>query len=330
MPHRRSQLRSLLRALGALLVCLGLGAGSLAAAGGRGSDPAGAVLAAARTHVGDAYVWGGTGPHSWDCSGLTSTLWRTVGRVQGIPRTAQLQYAWSVPIPKQQLLPGDLVFFGSPVSHVGIYAGHGAMVDAGSSRGRVTERPIWPGGVFHYGRVPRAGMPKVQPWAGRPRPPMTRPAPPPAPRRRSRPAPRRPPPPAPRHAGPTTSGLAPLAGLPDVQRHASTGTALRAARAARARQGSRQWTDATLVRAAWRQAGGRALPASRPALVTRGHEVRRSDARVGDLVVYGRPAVHVGFYLGHGLMVDASRVLGRVVIRRVFSSETVHLLRLPS
>ncbi|MGZ6792512.1 MAG: NlpC/P60 family protein, partial [Mycobacteriales bacterium] len=85
----RSALRSRLRALGVLLVCLGLAGTSLAAASGSGTpDPGAAVVAAAEQHVGDAYAWGGTGPHAWDCSGLTSVLWRTVGGVRTIPRVA--------------------------------------------------------------------------------------------------------------------------------------------------------------------------------------------------------------------------------------------------
>jgi cell wall-associated NlpC family hydrolase len=53
------------------------------------------------------------------------------------------------------------------------------------------------------------------------------------------------------------------------------------------------------------------------------------DARVGDLVVYGPPASHVGIYVGNGLMVDSSRRLGKVVLRAVWPSKGLHLVRLP-
>ncbi len=46
-------------------------------------------------------------------------------------------------------------------------------------------------------------------------------------------------------------------------------------------------------------------------------------------MVYGAPAQHLGIYLGHGYMVDSSKVLGKVVVRRVFASSTVRLVRLP-
>src|SRR5690348_7671316 len=74
-PHQAAA-----RALLVLLTCVGLAAGSLAAThGGGAKDRAGAVVAAARTHVGDRYAWGAPGPDTFDCSGLTSTLWTKTG-----------------------------------------------------------------------------------------------------------------------------------------------------------------------------------------------------------------------------------------------------------
>jgi cell wall-associated NlpC family hydrolase len=93
-------------------------------------------------------------------------------------------------------------------------------------------------------------------------------------------------------------------------------------------RGSKAWTDAALVQAAWRHAGGGALPLARTALVSTGSTVPVGAARIGDLVVYGSPATHIGLYLGHGYMVDASPSLGRVVVRRVFTSPTVRIVRL--
>jgi cell wall-associated NlpC family hydrolase len=54
-----------------------------------------------------------------------------------------------------------------------------------------------------------------------------------------------------------------------------------------------------------------------------------AQARVGDLVVYGPPASHVGIYVGNGLMVDASRKLGKVVLRPVWAGPSLTLVRLP-
>jgi cell wall-associated NlpC family hydrolase len=54
-----------------------------------------------------------------------------------------------------------------------------------------------------------------------------------------------------------------------------------------------------------------------------------AQARVGDIVVYGPPAEHVGLYVGNGLMVDASRKLGKVVLRPVWTSTSLRLVRLP-
>ena len=165
----------------AVLTALLLAASLTAAAGGSASASAGAatpaarpdkaaidVVAAARTHLGDAYAWGGTGPHAWDCSGLTSVLWRTVGHVARIPRVAADQQAWAVPLPSEQALPGDLVFFGDPVTHVGIYVGNGQIVDASSSRHQVVQRRLWTSAHLRYGRVPRPGMPPVAPWGPSP------------------------------------------------------------------------------------------------------------------------------------------------------------------
>jgi len=84
----------------------------------------------AREFVGHArYVYGATGPGSFDCSGLTQYVYRHFGR--SIPRTAQEQYQYFRPETSTQAHPGDLVFFGSsPVTHVGIFEGDDMMVAA--------------------------------------------------------------------------------------------------------------------------------------------------------------------------------------------------------
>jgi cell wall-associated NlpC family hydrolase len=312
--HRSARL---LRALLVLLSVLGLGATSFAAAHGGGArDRTGAVLAAARQHHGSPYVWGAVGPQTFDCSGLTTRLWTVNGHVRRMPRTAAQQQAWAVPIPEEQARPGDLAFFGDPVTHVGLVTGREAtgrlrMIDASSSQKGVVERLVWSSGVVRFGRVPRPGMPAVRPWT-----------PPPLPAK-----------PAPVPAGPLVSprdpalhGKAPMLGLP---RTPTRGTVAmrRFAALARAQVGAWPWTDTALVTALWRQVGGTALPATREALARRTHRVLVGRAQVGDLVLYPAPAEHVGIYVGGGRMVDASRALGKVVLRPVWASPGAQIVR---
>ena len=80
---------------------------------------------------GKPYVYGATGPDSFDCSGLTQWAYAQAGI--SIPRTSSAQSQFGTPVPRSQLQPGDLVFFYSPVSHVGIYIGNNMMVHAPSS-----------------------------------------------------------------------------------------------------------------------------------------------------------------------------------------------------
>lgn len=314
------------RALAVLGCCVAVAATTVAAAGGaRPTDPVPAVVQVAKQQLGDAYVLGGNGPDEWDCSGLTLHLWAKVGGVTGMPRVSRDQQRWAVPIPREQLLPGDLVFFGEPVSHVGLHIGDGRMIDASSSRRGVVERALWTSGIVRYGRVPREGMPAVRPWTPPPAPtaaptPSAGPvaavtAPKPASSTAARPTP--------------APAVVPLAGLPAKQRVPSTPVMQKAVTGARSVVGSASWTDVELVRVAWRHAGGGALPADREAIVARSAPVALADARVGDLVVYGAPAQHLGIYLGWGYMVDSSKVLGKVVVRRVFASDTVRLVRPP-
>ncbi|HEX2073823.1 MAG TPA: NlpC/P60 family protein [Geodermatophilus sp.] len=80
----------------------------------------------ALAQVGDPYKWGGSGPNAFDCSGLTSFAYKAAGKA--IPRTSRAQAGFGTPVSKANLQPGDLVFFYSPVSHVGLYIGNGKMV----------------------------------------------------------------------------------------------------------------------------------------------------------------------------------------------------------
>jgi cell wall-associated NlpC family hydrolase len=82
----------------------------------------------ALAQLGDAYVWGGTGPDGWDCSGLTQAAWAAAG--VSLPRSSYQQIGVGTRVSWDNLRPGDLLFFYSPISHVGIYAGNGQMVHA--------------------------------------------------------------------------------------------------------------------------------------------------------------------------------------------------------
>lgn len=92
------------------------------------SGRAAVAVASARAQVGKPYVWGATGPGSFDCSGLTSYVWRQAG--VSIPRTSRDQYAAGVKVSRSALRPGDLVYFGMPIYHVAVYIGGGQMVSA--------------------------------------------------------------------------------------------------------------------------------------------------------------------------------------------------------
>lgn len=81
----------------------------------------------ARAQLGDPYVYGGTGPNGWDCSGLMQASWRAAG--VSIPRVVGPQYGASRAISMSQLRPGDLVFYGD-MSHNGMYLGSGKVIHA--------------------------------------------------------------------------------------------------------------------------------------------------------------------------------------------------------
>ena len=93
-----------------------------------------AAIAFAREQIGKPYLWGGTGPDAYDCSGLMMMAYRAAG--VGIPRTSEDQWAWGPRIAPGHEEPGDLVFFagsdGTATSpgHVAMVIGHGQMIEA--------------------------------------------------------------------------------------------------------------------------------------------------------------------------------------------------------
>lgn len=101
---------------------------------------AAAAIAFAYGAIGKPYVWGATGPGSFDCSGLTQAAWRSAG--VSLPRTTYTQINAGQRVSRSQLAPGDLVFFYSGISHVGIYIGDGKMIHAPRTGTNVRIAPI--------------------------------------------------------------------------------------------------------------------------------------------------------------------------------------------
>jgi cell wall-associated NlpC family hydrolase len=99
------------------------------------SGRAGIALKFALQQIGDKYVFGADGMTYWDCSGLTMRAFQKAG--VSLPHSSAAQYRMGKSVPKGQLKPGDLVFFGRPISHVGIYLGGGRMVHAPRTGSRV-------------------------------------------------------------------------------------------------------------------------------------------------------------------------------------------------
>ncbi|GGV28228.1 C40 family peptidase [Streptomyces spectabilis] len=86
------------------------------------------VIAFAEKQIGKPYVWGATGPGSYDCSGLTQAAWKTAGI--SLPRTTWDQVKVGTKVSTSSAKRGDLVFFYDDISHVGIYIGNGKMIHA--------------------------------------------------------------------------------------------------------------------------------------------------------------------------------------------------------
>jgi cell wall-associated NlpC family hydrolase len=96
---------------------------------GSGGSTAGTkAVEFALAQVGKPYVWGAAGPDAYDCSGLTSQAWAAAG--VSLPHSALQQYSYGTHVSFSQMVPGDLMFFYSPIGHVAIYIGNGLMVSA--------------------------------------------------------------------------------------------------------------------------------------------------------------------------------------------------------
>ncbi|MGV9450620.1 NlpC/P60 family protein [Streptomyces sp. NPDC003635] len=99
------------------------------------------ALAFARAQIGKPYVWGATGPDSYDCSGLTQAAWKAAG--VDIPRVTYDQVNAGTTVSLANARPGDLVFFYDDITHVGIYIGNGMMIHAPKPGTYVREESIY-------------------------------------------------------------------------------------------------------------------------------------------------------------------------------------------
>ncbi|MFF2844993.1 NlpC/P60 family protein [Streptomyces sp. NPDC058001] len=101
---------------------------------------AAAAVSYAYAALGSPYVWGAAGPNAFDCSGLTQAAYRAAG--VALPRTTYAQINAGPRVSRAQLQPGDLVFFYSGISHVGIYVGNGQMIHAPNPSAPVRLAPV--------------------------------------------------------------------------------------------------------------------------------------------------------------------------------------------
>jgi cell wall-associated NlpC family hydrolase len=144
----------------------GAGSGSSGTSGGTGSSDSSTpdtsngtkaekAIAFARAQIGKPYVWGATGPGSYDCSGLTQAAWKAAGVT--LPRVTYDQVNAGTTVSVSQAQPGDLVFFYDDISHVGLYIGDGMMIHAPKPGAYVREESIFYDGESSIHSVVRPG-----------------------------------------------------------------------------------------------------------------------------------------------------------------------------
>ena len=122
------------------------------AASYKGDNTRGSIaLKFALQQIGDIYVWAAAGPTRWDCSGLTLRAFQKAG--VSLPHHSGSQFKYGKQVAYSNLKPGDLLFFGKPISHVSIYMGGGKMVQAPRPGKRVEVVPL----TKMFGRKPFVG-----------------------------------------------------------------------------------------------------------------------------------------------------------------------------
>lgn len=95
---------------------------------GPASGAAQKAVQTALAQIGDPYVWGAGGPNAYDCSGLTSYAWAAAG--VSLPHSSAAQFGYGQKVSRSQVRAGDLVFFYSPIHHVGLAINNSQMVHA--------------------------------------------------------------------------------------------------------------------------------------------------------------------------------------------------------
>ncbi|HEX3031646.1 MAG TPA: C40 family peptidase, partial [Bacillota bacterium] len=115
--------------------------------GSRATATGEAIVSFAKQFLGVKYVWGGSSPSGFDCSGFVGYVYKNFG--YQLNRVSSDQARQGVEVSKGDLKPGDLVFFntnhGSRINHSGIYIGGGNFIDASSGQGHVTISPLTSG-----------------------------------------------------------------------------------------------------------------------------------------------------------------------------------------
>ena len=141
LSHKKALLATLTAAQQQTVTTTSIGSGGTTTA----SDPvptnsqAGQAVAYAYSKLGDPYVYGATGPNSFDCSGLVQAAWASAG--VAIPRTTYEQVAALPAVSTSNLQPGDLLFFDGD-GHVGIYVGGNELIDAPQTGSNVEKVPL--------------------------------------------------------------------------------------------------------------------------------------------------------------------------------------------
>ena len=115
------------------------------------SPGAATAVKVALAQLGKPYLWGASGPGSFDCSGLMLVAWRAGGK--SLPHSSRAQFAATRRVSIGQIQPGDMVFFGSPIHHVGMYIGNGNMVEASRKGTPVRIRSVYRKDMVGVGRL---------------------------------------------------------------------------------------------------------------------------------------------------------------------------------